>query len=155
MEISFKSGHFEEWVPFIYQQNQSNSQTERPTLMVAVAVAKTLQQLFLPSLHLSRFTKHSVILYHQSYTYLLSPRNTPPSYRIPPKPPAAAPMAPNLDASLGYFSWTCLTRISTRLISANDFNSLPPTASSSPQHSSTHSQSRPRCDSARRRAQST
>jgi hypothetical protein len=28
-------------------------------------------------------------------------------YRIPPKPPAAAPMAPNRDASLGYFSWTC------------------------------------------------
>lgn len=30
-------------------------------------------------------------------------------YLIPPPkpPPTAAPMSPSLDASLGYFSWTC------------------------------------------------
>jgi hypothetical protein len=80
-------------------------------------------------------------------TFCSKPPTVPSSpYRIPPNPPAAAPIAPSLDANLGYFSWTCVQisiMRSTRITYKGKGINVPPTASSSPQHNSTHSQSRP------------
>jgi hypothetical protein len=85
-------------------------------------------------------------------TFCSKPPTVPSSpYRIPPNPPAAAPIAPSREANLGYFSWTCVHKElalthSNRTTYKEDKGkgiNIPPTASSSPQHNSTHLQSRP------------